>query len=63
MMEDDQEKSDVVEIHCPSEEELRAEPQTNVPCTVEGCDKTFTTSAARNIHVIRTHKIYKVQSI
>ncbi|XP_071495427.1 uncharacterized protein [Diadema antillarum] len=50
---------DVIEVHCPTEAELQAEPQVNVPCIVEGCGKTFTTSAARSIHLIQTHKIYK----
>eukprot|EP00057_Strongylocentrotus_purpuratus_P034092 XP_793886.2 PREDICTED: mucin-5AC [Strongylocentrotus purpuratus] len=46
-------------IVCPTEAELQAEPTVNVPCTVDGCSKIFNTSAARSIHVIQTHKIYK----
>lgn len=47
-------------IVCPTEAELQAEPTVNVPCTVDGCSKIFNTSAARSIHIIQTHKIYKV---
>nr|XP_054748639.1 ATM interactor-like [Lytechinus pictus] len=51
-------RSDPV-IVCPSEDELREEPVMNVPCIVDGCKKIFNTTAARSIHIIQTHKIYK----
>lgn len=38
----------------PQESELQVE--TNVPCTVEGCEKTFKSSSSLRMHISRHHE-------